>query len=107
MQDIISSEFETEVINSSLPVVVDFYAPWCNPCKTLAPILGAFAGQYEGKIKIVKVDIDAEENYEIVTQCSIRSVPTLKFFKNGTSVETIVGMAPKNKLDESFANLAN
>ena len=58
-------------------------------------------------VGVVKVDIDAEENYEIVTQCSIRSVPTLKFFKNGTSVETIVGMAPKNKLDESFANLAN
>lgn len=107
MKEIIFSEFNSDVLTSDIPVIVDFFAPWCNPCKLLAPTLEALEAQYEGQIKVVKVDIDAEENYELVSGLGIRSVPTLKFFKGGLSHETIVGMAPKSKLQEAIEDIIN
>lgn len=107
MKEIIFSEFNSDVVTSEVPVIVDFFAPWCNPCKLLAPTLEALEAQYEGKIKVVKVDIDAEENYELVTSLGVRSVPTLKFFKGGLSHESIVGLAPKSKIIEAIEGLIN
>ena len=107
MKEIIFSEFNSDVVTSEVPVIVDFFAPWCNPCKILAPTLEALEAQYEGKIKVVKVDIDAEENYELVTSLGVRSVPTLKFFKGGLSHESIVGLAPKSKIIDAIESILN
>jgi thioredoxin 1 len=87
------SDFETQVLQSDQPVLVDFWAAWCPPCRALAPTLDAVAGDYEGKAKIVKVDIDAEP--EIADRYGIRSIPTLILFKNGSQVSELVGAHPK------------
>ncbi|KAI4453771.1 Thioredoxin [Holotrichia oblita] len=86
-------EFENEVLKSDLPVMVDFYAEWCGPCKMIAPSLEALSQEMAGKAKVVKVDIDKES--DIVTTYNIRSVPTLMFFKNGEVVDKIIGAVPK------------
>ena len=107
MKEIISSEFSSDVLTSDVPVIVDCFAPWCSPCKTLAPILESIEAQYEGKIKVVKIDIDAEENYDLVVSLGVRSVPTLKFFKGGQSHEVMVGLAPRGKIIEAIERLIN
>jgi thioredoxin 1 len=92
------SEFETEVLRSELPVMVDFYAEWCGPCKMLAPAVEELSRENEGKVKIVKVDIDQSSN--VAYQYNIRSVPTLMFFKNGEPVDRVIGAVPKAALEE-------
>lgn len=86
------SEFESSVLQASTPVLVDFYAPWCGPCKMLAPLLEQVAGEMAGRVKFTKLNVD--EAPEIASQYDITGVPTLKLFRNGAAVDEVVGMLP-------------
>ena len=90
------ADFETAVVQSDIPVLVDFWAPWCGPCKMIAPILDEIAPEFEGKAKIVKINVD--DNQFVAGQFGVRSIPTLLLFKNGQLVATQVGALPKNQL---------
>ena len=96
--------FKDEVLNSSVPVMVDFWAEWCGPCKMIAPAVAELAKEYEGRVKVTKLDVDT--NYQTAGAFDVRSIPTLLFFKNGQVVDKIVGAVPKQKLKEKLeANL--
>lgn len=95
------AEFESEVLQADSPVLVDFWAEWCGPCKALSPLLDEVAGEMDGKIKVVKVNI--EEAPEAPTKYGVRGVPTLMIFKNGQVVDTRVGGMPKGQLAEWIA----
>lgn len=88
--------FEQEVLNADLPVLVDFWATWCGPCQAIAPTLEALADEYQGEVKIVKVDVDA--NPQSASQYGIRSIPTLFVFKGGEKVDMVMGLQPKEQL---------
>ena len=92
--------FDKEVLKSDIPVLVDFWAVWCGPCKAIAPSVEELAKQYKGKVKIAKMDVD--EHQQVPQQYGIRSIPTLLLFKGGRVVDTIVGAVPKSKLEESL-----
>ena len=91
--------FEQEVLKSDVPVLVDFWAVWCGPCKAIAPTVEELAKQYKGKIKVAKMDVDEHQN--VPQQYGIRSIPTLLVFKGGRVVDTIVGAVPKSKLEDA------
>ncbi len=90
------SSFESEVLNSDVPVLVDYWAEWCGPCKVIAPVLEEIASEYEGKMKICKLDIDANENTP--PKYGIRGIPTLMLFKDGSVEATKVGALSKSQL---------
>ena len=90
------ADFHEKVLESDLPVVVDFWAEWCSPCKLIAPILEELAAEYDGKVKIAKLDVD--HNPETPGRYGIMGIPTLIVFKNGAPVERIVGYMPKARL---------
>jgi thioredoxin 1 len=92
--------FDKEVLKSDIPVLVDFWAVWCGPCKAVAPAVEELAKQYKGKVKIAKMDVD--EHQQVPQQYGIRSIPTLLLFKGGRVVDTIVGAVPKSKLEDSL-----
>jgi thioredoxin 1 len=90
--------FQKDVLESSLPVLVDFWAPWCGPCRMVAPVLEELAGEYAGKVKIVKLNTD--ENTETAQTYGIMSIPTLAVFREGKVIDGIIGAAPKKMLKE-------
>jgi thioredoxin 1 len=90
------STFDVEVLQSKVPVLVDFWAEWCCPCRIVAPVVEEVAKQYLGKVKVAKVDVD--QNQRIASQFAIRSIPSLYVFKGGKVVEQIVGAVPKHQL---------
>jgi thioredoxin 1 len=94
------SSFAKEVLESSTPVLVDFWATWCAPCRAIAPALEELAGQYKGRVKIAKVNID--DNQDTPQKYGVRSIPTLLLFKGGQVVEQIVGAVPKAKLEDAL-----
>lgn len=99
MADVLHStdaSFANDVLNSDVPVLLDFWAPWCGPCRMVAPILDELAAEFGDKVKIVKMNID--ENQATPTQFGVRSIPTLLLFKNGQVVGTQVGALPKTQL---------
>jgi thioredoxin 1 len=91
-----TQNFDSEVLQSSVPVLVDFWAAWCGPCRTVAPTVDEIAGEYAGKLKVVKVDTD--ENQDIAIKFQVMSIPTLMVFKDGKMVERVVGALPKSVL---------
>ncbi|MBI2851717.1 MAG: thioredoxin [Chloroflexi bacterium] len=93
-------EFEQKVLKAGSPVVVDFWATWCQPCKMLAPVLDDLAEKYSGKIHFVKIDVD--QNPKTPAKYNIMSIPTLLVFKNGQPVSHIVGFRPKEELRRNF-----
>ena len=88
--------FESEVVQSTVPVLVDFWAEWCGPCRAIAPAVEEIASEYTGRLKVVKVDVD--ENQEVSIKYNVRSIPTLLVFKDGQIVETMIGAYPKPQL---------
>ncbi len=92
--------FDKEVLKSDVPVLVDFWAVWCGPCKAIAPTVEELAKQYKGKVKVAKMDVD--EHQQVPQQYGIRSIPTLLLFKGGRVVDTIVGAVPRSKLEDSI-----
>ena len=90
------ANFQTEVLSSDKPVLVDFWAIWCGPCKMIAPYVEELANEYDGKLKVMKMDVDA--NPRTAMQFGIRSIPTLMVFKGGQVVEQIIGAVPKRHL---------
>lgn len=92
--------FEAEVLNSEIPVLVDFWASWCGPCMMLSPVVAELAEELEGKVKVGKVNVD--EQSELAMQYRVASIPTLLLFKNGTLAKTSVGFMPKNEIIETL-----
>lgn len=103
--DVSNSNFEEEVLKSELPVLVDFWAPWCMPCRMMAPILDELALEMEGKIKIVKVNTEDGENQELAIKYQIQSIPNLKLFKGGNVVGEFIGLKNKETLREEVEGL--
>ena len=96
--EVTDDSFTNEVLNSELPVLVDFWAEWCGPCKMVSPIVEELSNEYNGKVKVAKLDVDS--NPQTATNYGIRGIPTLLMFKDGSAVDQIVGAVPKTHIAE-------
>ncbi len=95
--------FEDEVLRSQVPVLVDFWAEWCGPCKIVGPILSELSETYDGKLKVAKLNVD--DNPDLTSRFNVMSIPTMKFFKNGEIVGELVGAAPKNTIETEIQKI--
>ncbi len=102
-KEVTDSTFETEVLKSDLPVLVDFWAPWCGPCRMLSVTIDQVSEEYAGKVKVLKLNTD--ENPESAVKFRINSIPNLIFFKDGKPVNQLIGAVDKSKIDEALAKL--
>jgi len=98
-----TTSFKTEVLDSPSPVLVDFWAPWCGPCRMVSPIVEEIAKEYDGKVKVFKVNTD--ENMDIAVRYNILSIPTLGFFRGGEMVDRIIGAVPKKVIVEKVGKV--
>ena len=96
MQEVTDQSFEQDVLNAGVPVLVDFWAEWCGPCKALAPAVEKVASEYEGKAKVVKLNID--DNNQVAQRYGIKGIPTLILFKNGSEADRTVGLTSKDNI---------
>jgi thioredoxin 1 len=103
VKDVTDAEFEKEVLQSEIPVLVDFWAAWCGPCRALAPVVDELAKQYNGKLKVAKMDVD--RNNITPGKYGIRGIPALLLFKGGKVAEQIVGFVPKDTIDKSITKV--
>ena len=101
--DLTNDNFQAEVLNSDIPVLVDFWAPWCGPCQMMGPILEELAKEMDGKIKIAKLNVD--ENQELAQKYGIQGIPNMKLFKGGAEVKEMVGARPKEALKQELENI--
>ncbi len=95
-----ASTFEEEVLKSDIPVLVDFWAAWCAPCRQVAPVMDRIAAEYEGSVKVAKIDVDAEQ--ELAGHFGISSIPTIAFFEPGEQPKAVMGALPKEMIESSF-----
>jgi thioredoxin 1 len=98
--DVTDSNFQAEVLESEVPVLVDFWAPWCGPCRRVSPVVEEIAGERGEALKVVKLNID--ENQETAVKFNVMSIPTLMVFKHGEVAKTVIGAYPKKKLEEEL-----
>ncbi len=98
--EVTTQTFEDEVLKSEIPLLVDFWASWCAPCRQVAPVMHQIAAEYEGAVKVAKVDVDAET--ELASHFGISSIPTIAFFEPGEQPKAVVGALPKEMLESAF-----
>jgi thioredoxin 1 len=98
--EVTDNNWETEVLKADQPVLVDFWAPWCGPCRMVAPIVDELATEYDGKVKFLKLNTD--DNTQTASRYGVRSIPTLMMFKGGEAVDHVIGFRPKSQLKQTI-----